>query len=205
MIIYLFKAFRKIKGIVIKPIYSPIAKLSFYLNGAKVDKGLKVAGFLKIDVTRRGKLTIGNNFHVNSGNNFNVIGRQQKTIFWVEGELTIGDHVGISSTALICNHKISIGDNVKIGGGVCIYDTDFHNLNSQIRSNPALDKQTALKAPVILNKNVFIGAHSTILKGVTIGENSVVGACSLVSKSIPANQIWAGNPAKFIKEIKIDE
>jgi len=205
MLIYLFKAFRKIKGIVIHPLYSPFAELLFYLNGATVGKGLKVAGLLKIDVTRRGKFTIGNNFQINSGNNFNVIGRQQKTIFWVEGELTIGNNVGISATALICNHKISIGDNVKIGGGVCIYDTDFHNINPQIRSNPALDKQTALKALVILHNNVFIGAHSTILKGVSIGENSVVGACSLVSKNIPANQIWAGNPAKFIKEIKVDE
>ena len=205
MLINLFKAFRKIIRIVINPIYTPLAKVLFYLNGAKVGKSLKVAGILKIDVTRRGKLTIGNNFHANSGNNFNVIGRQQKTIFWVEGELTVGDNVGISATALICNHKISIGDNVKIGGGVCIYDTDFHNINPQIRSNPTLDKKTALKASVVLHNNVFIGAHSTILKGVTIGENSVVGACSLVSKNIPANQIWAGNPAKFVKEIKVDE
>lgn len=205
MLINLFKVFRKIMRIAINPIYTPLAKLMFYLNGATVKKGTKVAGIIKIDVTRRGKLSIGKNFQINSGNNFNIIGRQQKTILWVEGELIIGDNVGISATALICNHKISIGDNVKIGGGVCIYDTDFHNLDPLIRNNSKLDKQSALKAPVIIKNNVFIGAHSTILKGVTIGENSVVGACSLVSKNIPANQIWAGNPAKFIKEIKIDE
>ena len=54
-----------------------------------------------------------------------------------------------------------------------------------------------------IKDNAFIGSHSTILKGVTIGENAVIGACSLVSKDIPANEIWAGNPIKFIK--KIDE
>ena len=47
----------------------------------------------------------------------------------------------------------------------------------------------------------FIGAHSTILKVVTIGENSIIGAGSVISKSIPANEIWAGNPVKFIKNI----
>ena len=202
MIIYLFKAFRKIIGLLLNPIYNPIAKSMLYLNGATFQKGLKVAGILKIDVTRRGKLTIGNNMHINSGNNFNLIGRQQKTIFWVEGELIIGDKVGMSATAIICNYKIIIGNNVTIGGNTVIYDTDFHNLDPLIRNNKTLDKQTAIKLPVVIEDNVFIGAHSTILKGVTIGENSIIGACSVITKNIPANEIWAGNPAKCIKLIK---
>jgi acetyltransferase-like isoleucine patch superfamily enzyme len=202
MLIYLFKALRKIKGIVLHPIYNPIAKCMLYLNGATFQKGLKVAGILKIDVTRRGKVKIGKNLHINSGDNFNVIGRQQKTIFWVEGELIIGDNVGMSATAIICNHQIIIGNNVTIGGNTVIYDTDFHNLDPLIRNDKALDKQTAIKLPVLIEDNVFIGAHTTILKGVTIGKNSIIGACSVVTKNIPANEIWAGNPAKCIKIIK---
>jgi acetyltransferase-like isoleucine patch superfamily enzyme len=203
MLIYLFKAFRKIKGVLLNPLYNPIAKSMLYLNGAIFQKGLKVAGLLKIDVTRRGKLTIGNNLRINSGNNFNVIGRQQKTTFWVEGELVIGNNVGMSATAIICNHQITIGNNVTIGGNTVIYDTDFHNLDPLIRNNKTLDKQTAIKLPVSIEDNVFIGAHTTILKGVTIGKNSIVGACSVVTKSIPANEVWAGNPAKLIKVIKL--
>ena len=49
--------------------------------------------------------------------------------------------------------------------------------------------------------NVFIGAHCTILKGVTIGKNAVVGACSVVTTSVPGNQLWAGNPARFVRNI----
>lgn len=54
---------------------------------------------------------------------------------------------------------------------------------------------------MVIEDNVFIGARCIILKGVTIGENSIVGAGSVVTKSIPANEIWAGNPAKFIRKI----
>jgi acetyltransferase-like isoleucine patch superfamily enzyme len=177
--------------------------LFFYLNGATFEKGLKVNGFIQVEVTRRGTLTIGEALHLNSGHNYNVIGRQQKCIYWVEGTLSIGSNVGMSSTAIICNYQISIGNNVTIGGNTVIYDTDFHVLDPQIRSNKALDKQGAKKAAVSIADNVFIGAHSTILKGVTIGENSVVGACSVITRDVPANEIWAGNPAKFIRRIDV--
>ena len=197
----IYRALRKLRFLMLQQFFTPFTKFLFFINGVRCGNNLKILGFLKIDVTKRGFFKVGDNFKINSGNNYNVIGRQQKTTFWVDGKLTIGSNVGMSSTAIICNHKISIGNHVKLGGGVCIYDTDFHNLNPEIRRNPILDKQNAVKSPVIIQDNVFIGAHSTILKGVTIGENSVVGACSLVSKSIPANQIWGGNPARFIKEI----
>jgi acetyltransferase-like isoleucine patch superfamily enzyme len=52
--------------------------------------------------------------------------------------------------------------------------------------------------PVTIGNNVFIGAHSTILKGVTIGDKAIIGAGSVVAKSVPAGEIWAGNPARFI-------
>ncbi len=201
MIVYFFKGFRKVVEIVNRIFSTPIARFFLYLNGATVGYGLNAAGLLKIEVTRRGKLIIGNDFCVNSGENFNVIGRQQKTILWVDGELRIGKNVGMSATAVICNHRILIGDNVKIGGNTVIYDTDFHNLNPEIRKDKKNDKQSAIKLPVIIEDNVFIGAHSTILKGVTIGKNSIIGACSVVTKNIPKNEIWAGNPAKFIRKV----
>ena len=198
-----YKALRKLKTIIVKPIYTPIARLLFFLNGATVDKDLAVSGFLKMEVTRRGILSIGKALHLNSGDNYNVIGRQQKCIFWVEGTLRIGDNVGMSATAIICNHQITIGNNVVIGGNTVIYDTDFHTLEPQIRNNKSLDKLEAKKSPVLIGDNVFIGAHSTILKGVTLGNNAVIGACSVVTKDVPANEIWAGNPAKFIGRIPI--
>jgi len=197
----IFKALRKLNSKLLTPFYNPFAKLLLYFNGASYGKNLKVLGFIKVDVTRKGRLKIGESLSINSGNKYNVIGRQQKNIFWVDGELSIGNNVGMSTSAIICTHKITIGNNVMIGGNTVIYDTDFHNINPEIRIKKSQDKLTALRLPVVIEANVFIGAHSTILKGVTIGENSVVGACSLISKNIPANEVWAGNPAKFIKKV----
>ncbi|WP_282148869.1 acyltransferase [Algibacter lectus] len=200
-LVLIFKIFRRASNTIPLPFYSPINKLNLFLNGASFGKKINTKGFLRVIVTRRGCLKIGNNVSINSGQNHNIIGRNQKTTFWVEGNLSIGHNTGMSSTSIICNHHIEIGNYVKIGGNTVIYDTDFHSLNPETRKDPIKDRNNSKKGKVIIKDNAFIGSHSTILKGVTIGENAIIGACSLVSKNIPENEIWAGNPIKFIKTI----
>ncbi len=201
MFVLLFKALRKLNEYIRSLFYWPYTALILLLNGVRLPRDLKVLGVMRVIVTRRGKLTLGSNFTVNSGNNYNIIGRQQKTTLWVEGVLSIGNFVGMSSTTIVCNHEIEIGNYVTIGGNTVIYDTDFHSLNPDFRMDQLKDKQFTKWAKVTIKDNVFIGAHSTILKGVTIGKNAVVGACSVVTKDVPDNEIWAGNPARFIKKI----
>lgn len=79
-----------------------------------------------------------------------------------------------------------------------IYDTDFHSILPEKRLNGNVDVPTS---PIIIGKRVFIGGHSIILKGVTIGDDSVIGAGSVVTKNIPSGEVWAGNPAKFLKKV----
>jgi acetyltransferase-like isoleucine patch superfamily enzyme len=201
MISVIYKFFRKATSLLIIKTFTPAAKIIFKLNNINYGKNLRVQGLSKIFVTRRGEVTIGDNLKINSGNNYNIIGRQQKFTLWVEGKLIIKNNVGISCSAIICNHEITIGNNVVIGGNTVIYDTNFHSLDSVMRNSPELDKKHTKFAPVIINDNVFIGAHSTILKGVVIGEGAVIGACSVVSKNIPSREIWAGNPACFIRKL----
>lgn len=197
----LYKILRRVIGILIRPINHLITSIILCGNGVSY-KNIKVSGIPYIMVARGGKFVIGNNFAMNNGIKGNPIGSYRRCTFFVDrnATLTIGDDVGISQTALICHKSITIGNYVKIGGGVSIYDTDFHSLDPEIRKSKDDIKYRAEK-PVVIKDNVFIGAHSIILKGVTIGENSIIGAGSVVTKSVPDNQIWAGNPAKFIRNI----
>ncbi len=165
----------------------------------------KIKGLPIIKVGNNGSLSIGHKFKMNSGNYFNQIGRQQKSILIANGDLIIKDNVGISSTSIICQKKIEIGNNVKIGGNTVIYDTDFHSLNYEVRRNFSDDLLHANSTEVEIEDDVFIGAHCIVLKGVKIGRGSIVAAGSVVSKSIPPFEIWGGNPAKFIREIAYNE
>ncbi len=173
----------------------------FYCNNIQFQR-FQTTGVPYISIARGGNCTIKSNFRMNNGNLGNPIGRPQRCILFVDrgASLSIGENVGISSTAIVAHHQITIGNNVKIGGGVCIYDTDFHALDPKLRQYVLEDRAQKRNKPVSIGDNVFVGAHSTILKGVSIGENSIIGACSVVTKSIPENEIWAGNPAIFIKK-----
>lgn len=195
-----FLGIRKVKHILLSPIWQFSTKLRFYGFGVKFC-GFKTFGIPYLYV-KNGSVKIGDKFKMYNGFTGNIIGRQQKCIFIANGGfLSIGNNVGISSTTFICHHQIHIGNNVRIGGNTVFYDTDFHSLNVSERIANPENKNNIRTAPILIHDNVFIGAHSTILKGVEIGENSIVGAGSLVSSNIPPNQIWAGNPAKFIREL----
>jgi acetyltransferase-like isoleucine patch superfamily enzyme len=177
--------------------------LKFKLNGISFCPDFVAKGRPVVNINLKGHCVIGKKLVLNSGKYYNMIGRQQQCYFIVgpNAKLVIGNNVGISSSAIVCHSSIIIGDNVKIGGDTAIYDTDFHSLDSDKRNRIPEDLTSVITLPVIINNNVFIGAHSIILKGVTIGENSIVGGGSVVTKSIPPHQIWAGNPAKFIRNI----
>lgn len=194
------KAINRIIYLFCKPFDQFITFMILYSNGIKFSSFYS-QGIPKVNVGLGGKCTIGQNFKINNRESANPIGRFHacSIIIGKEGNLIIGKNVGMSSTAIVCHHNIEIGDNVNIGGNVAIYDTDFHSLASDKRIDKKTDRLETKKAPIKISNNVFIGAHSTILKGVCIGENAIIGACSLVSKNVPKNEIWGGNPAKFIR------
>jgi acetyltransferase-like isoleucine patch superfamily enzyme len=162
-------------------------------------KGIVING--KLFFRCYGVFNYGKNLIINSSHAANPIGGSTFCSIVVRNHavLNIGNNVGISSSAIYCAKNITIGDNVLIGGDCKIYDTDFHSLNIR---NRLQNGDKGLSRPVIIGPGVFVGTGSVILKGAEIGENSVIGAGSVVSGIVPANQIWAGNPIKFIKNIQ---
>jgi acetyltransferase-like isoleucine patch superfamily enzyme len=177
----------------------------FFLNGVEF-KTFKSYGVPFIKIALSGKLIIDENVTLISGKNFNVIGGDTRLNI-VVGEnaiLQIGKNVGISNGTICCRKAIIIEENVLIGGSCKIYDTDFHSKDLINRLNPYINNKpdSDIKCrTVILKKGVWIGGHSIILKGVTIGQNSIIGAGSVVSRDIPENEIWAGNPIKFVAKL----
>lgn len=171
------------------------------LNSNKVNykKTLRINGIIFIH--GHGIIKMGENVKINSSLKSNPIGGDTKTIIRTinNGSINIGDNTGISNSTIVAGNKVSIGNNVLIGGSCCIYDTDFHSLKYDERLY-AEDNGIVTKS-IIIGDGVFIGAHSIILKGVKIGENSIVGAGSVVTKDISSEEIWAGNPAKFIRKV----
>ena len=113
--------------------------------------------------------------------------------------IRIGENTGISGAAIAARCGITIGRNVLIGAGACIWDTDFHPIDPYERRTHPTHKASC--APVFIQDDVFIGARAMILKGVTIGWGAVIGAGAVVTKDVGACQIAAGNPARIVGSV----
>ena len=115
-----------------------------------------------------------------------------------DGLLEIGDDVFVNYGASIAAHKlVRIGDHCSLGTHAIIMDNDFHSVIDRNKIPPS--------EPVILGANVWLGARVIVLKGVTIGKNSVIGAGSVVTKDIPPDCLAAGVPARVIRQIQLSE
>ena len=128
--------------------------------------------------------------------------------FWTSYEFlnprNADSKITIGKNCQICNHftavsegpGIEIGDNVLVGTSVTVLDSDFHEIDParRLTGTPKMGK-------VVIGNNVWIGDRVMILKGTTIGENSVVAAGAVVSGEFPANVVIGGVPARVIREI----
>lgn len=152
------------------------------------------------------------------GKNSNIQGN-----FIIESEkglITIGDRTFIGGGTFICTKKIEIGNDVMFSWGCTVVDNNSHSSKWKERKNDVLDWKkgidenkvgeykdwsNVIEQKVIIRDKAWIGFNSIILKGVTIGEGSIVGAGSVVTKDVPDWTIVAGNPARIIREIPPNE
>lgn len=114
--------------------------------------------------------------------------------------IEIGENFYMNVNCVILDGaKVTFGDNVFIAPG-CGFYTAGHPIDATLRN-----KGLEYAHPIRIGNNVWIGAQSCVLPGVTIGDNSIIGAGSIVTKDIPANVIAVGNPCRVIKEITSEE
>ena len=166
----------------------------FYCESAQI--------FRKMVSKKPGAVVMGNHVSCYAGCSF-AIGEN--------GRCTIGNFTLLNGALVMAEERIEIGSHCLVSWNVGIADSDFHPLEPAQRlidaqalapyfkSRPPRPKLTT--APVLIADNVWIGMNAVILKGVTIGENSVVAAGSVVTKSVESNTVVAGNPAVMVRRL----
>ena len=109
----------------------------------------------------------------------------------------LGDDAGLNGTSIQCVREVSVGNLCNIADAY-ITDSKAHSLGKNRRVESIKE---VIANPVRIENNVWVSVQVVITDGVTIGENSVIGACSLVRNDVPSNVLAAGNPLKIIKSI----
>ena len=157
---------------------------------------------------------------LNDGDKSNIIIKENchlggTVISLCGGKIYISDHTYIGNrTKIGAKDSLTIDECVIISDDVVIMDNNNHPTSPEKRmkmslsgsfSNELWGWKDADSSPVHIEKNVWIGRNSTILKGVTVGEGSIIGACAVVTKDVPKYSVVAGNPAKVVKYLKSPE
>lgn len=184
---------------IIKLISMPVNWITLNRKKIRLGRGVDLVGI--IHVHGKGDIEIGDESVIISARRINETSGGGNTSFTAEegAHIRIGKHVGISHSYISSFSSVDIGDNVLIGSNCMITDTDFHPIGSEARLRDS--REEVLCRPVIIDSGAFVGARTIILKGVHIGMNSVIGAGSVVTRDVPEMEIWAGNPAKYIRKV----
>ncbi|CAD7767296.1 MAG: 2,3,4,5-tetrahydropyridine-2,6-dicarboxylate N-acetyltransferase [Candidatus Argoarchaeum ethanivorans] len=175
------------------------SKIICIIWNVKIGEGAKFYGLPLIRKHPSGSVDIGTNCSFRSSQWSNSIGLNRKCYINASknAEIVIGRDCGFSGTVIAATKSIIIGDRVLCGANVTISDTDRHSVNSLER----FQKEPPAAKPVFIGDDVWLGMNVVVLKGVTIGNGTVVSANSVVTHTLPENVIAGGHPAVVLKPI----
>jgi acetyltransferase-like isoleucine patch superfamily enzyme len=181
----------------------------------KYKKRLVINGYIRIlghfpvfKLPKQARIVLGNKVVLNSDfiNSNTALTSRCKLVCGTAGVIEIGDNTMLNGVSITAYKKVIIGQNCQIASNVFISDTDFHPIDSEIRIKQVLGHKIIYddvnKKEVIIGNNVWIGWGCIILKGVHIGDNSIIAAGTVVQKNIPSDSLAAGNPACVKKQYK---
>ena len=175
-----------------------LARLAAAYWGVHLGKGCEFYGGVLFRRVAGSRLSIGDHCIFRSAYWSNQAGLSRPCMISTirqGASLIIGPRCGLSGTVVAAAEMIEIGEGVLCGANVTITDTDWHQVD------PVLRREPGPSAPVRIEDNVWLGLNTVVLKGVTIGRDSVVGAGSVVTRSIPSGVLAAGQPARVIRSL----
>lgn len=196
----LFKFDKLMQKVSMHTFDTPWCKILTHIWGIKLGSSCSFYGITQFRRYPGSIIRIGDHCQFRSTFRSNMIGLNHPcgiSTFSQEAEISIGDNCGLSSTVIGAAKSVVLGKHVACGANVTIIDHDFHDTNPFQRDKGGVEKAQSIH----INDNVWLGLNTLVLKGVTIGKNTVVGANSVVTKSLPENVIAAGNPARAIRVI----
>lgn len=183
----------------------PFVRLNFIFTGISWNSGWKIYGMPILQRQRMSRIEIARGLYLRSFAASNPLGPYRPVILTTRSSharIVIGEDVGITGGTICAEESIEIGDRVLIGANCILVDTDFHPVDIPTRR---IAPQRGRVAPISIGDDVFIGMNSLILKGVQIGQKSVIGSGSVVTKDVPPGVIYAGNPARLVRHLRDDE
>lgn len=172
----------RLKGRLVRPLW----RLRRLLGGTdvKVGRGFRLQG--KLEARGPGTLVIGDDVVID--------GHVSPFTFDPRARIEIGDRSYVNSTGFSCRQSITVGSRALLGRA-SIRDTDQHPLSKRRTTDPSLPVPVA---PVRIGDNVWVAAEAAVMKGVTIGDNSVIAWGAVVTKDVPPDRVVAGNPARDV-------
>jgi len=185
----------------------PTSRILNLKPGVQISTKARLLGWPIIENRNGGSIHVGENVTLNSRKWGNALGVLSPVIIRTlssAAKVEIGNNSGLSGTRIASAQQIKIGERVLIGADTVIVDNNFHPINPVNRYRQPRPASKTGDA-VIIEDDVFIGTGCIILKGVTIGRGSVIGAHSVVSKSIPEMVIASGNPAVVLQNIQVEQ
>lgn len=193
-----FIAAVRLQRFLCEKIYYPLKTLAFRMSlGLDCDNSVRFVGKTIVRGYLKGAIKIGANTRFVAGTEHNLVGLTNPSVICVccGAEITIGHDCGFSAAILHAHSRIRIGNYVKVGGNVRIFDHDFHPVDWDARRPPENGSMTHTKE-VEIGDDVFVGTNVIILKGTRLGDRSVVSAGSVVfGLDVPPDSIVRGNPA----------
>jgi acetyltransferase-like isoleucine patch superfamily enzyme len=166
------------------------------LRGDRVVFGPGFQANRKLVIKGPGRVIFGANVNAWAHEERNVLIAYDRDV-----TISIGSNVRLNGVGLMAKRGITIGDNCILGSTLLV-DTDFHSVRRDRATNP---HAPVLSAPIVVGDNVWLAGQTVVLKGVTIGANSVIGFRAVVTRDVPPDVIVAGNPARVVRALDADE